>query len=343
MSPHSFYSPRKAKEANKLMWQRMNFTEYPDLWISDPDFSNEKKLTDVNPQQKDFLWGSVEMVHWTSADGVALDGMLYKPENFDPDSAYPMIIYFYEKYSNRLYGHFAPRPSRSTVNFTYYASNGYLVFVPDIVYKTGFPGQSAYNSIVSGTLKLMENPWVDAEHIGIQGQSWGGYQVAYLVTQTNMFAAAMAGAPVSNMTSAYGGIRWGSGMSRMFQYEGSQSRIGGTLWEKPWRYIENSPVFFADKVETPLLMMHNDKDGAVPWYQGIEYFVALRRLNKPVWMLTYNGAPHNLSRKADCKDLTIRMQQFFDHYLKGSPPPVWMEEGVPAVKKGKEMGYELVK
>ena len=254
-----------------------------------------------------------------------------------------MIVYFYEKYSNGLHNHYTPKPSRSTVNFTYYVSNGYLIFVPDIVYKTGFPGQSAYNSVVSGTLQLMQNPWVDKEHIGIQGQSWGGYQVAYLITQTDMFAAAMAGAPVSNMTSAYGGIRWGSGMSRMFQYEGSQSRIGGTLWEMPWRYIENSPVFFADKVETPLLMMHNDKDGAVPWYQGIEYFVALRRLDKPVWMLTYNGAPHNLKRRADCKDLSIRMQQFFDHYLKGAPAPVWMEYGIPAVDKGKDMGYELVK
>ena len=343
MGPHSYYTPRKAKEADKIFWQRMNFIEYPDLYISNIDFSDKKKLSDANPQQKDYLWGSVEMVHWTSADGVELDGLLYKPENFNPESTYPMIIYFYETYSNRFRGHFVPKPSRSTVNFTYYASNGYLIFVPDIVYKTGFPGQSAYNSIVSGALKLMENPWVEADHIGIQGQSWGGYQVAYLVTQTNMFAAAMAGAPVSNMTSAYGGIRWGSGMSRMFQYEGSQSRLGGTLWEKPWRYIENSPVFFADKVETPLLMMHNDKDGAVPWYQGIEYFVALRRLNKPVWMLTYNGAPHNLSRKADCKDLTVRMMQFFDHYLKGVPAPVWMEKGVPAIDKGKEMGYELVK
>ncbi len=341
--PYRFLIPKKAKESDELIWQRMSFSEYPDLWISERDFSDARKLSDANPQQGDYNWGTAELVHWTSADGVDLDGLLYKPEDFDPDSTYPMIVYFYEKYSDALHAHYVPKPSRSTVNFTYYASNGYLVFVPDIVYKTGFPGQSAYNSIVSGTLKLMENSWVDKDHIGIQGQSWGGYQVAYLVTQTNMFAAAMAGAPVSNMTSAYGGIRWGSGMSRMFQYEGSQSRIGGTLWEKPWRYIENSPIFFADKVETPLLMMHNDDDGAVPWYQGIEYFVALRRLNKPVWMLTYNGAPHNLKRRADMKDLTIRMQQFFDHYLKGAPAPVWMEEGIPAVKKGKEMGLELEK
>jgi dipeptidyl aminopeptidase/acylaminoacyl peptidase len=343
MGPYSYYNPIKAKEADALIWQRMNFNEYPDLWISDLNFGEAKKITNTNPQQDDYKWASVELVHWTSADGVELEGLLYKPEDFDPNKKYPMVVYFYEKYSNGLHRHYTPRPSRSTVNFTFYASNGYLVFVPDIVYKNGFPGQSAYNSIVSGTLKLMENSWVDAERIGIQGQSWGGYQVAYLVTQTNMFAAAMAGAPVSNMTSAYGGIRWGSGMSRMFQYEGSQSRIGGTLWEKPWRYIENSPVFFADKVETPLLMMHNDEDGAVPWYQGIEYFVALRRLNKPVWMLTYNGAPHNLKRRADCKDLSIRMLQFFDHYLKDAPAPVWMEYGIQAVDKGKKMGYELIK
>ena len=340
---YRFYIPKKAKASENLIWQRMSFSEYPDLWLSERDFSDARKLSDANPQQGDYNWGSVELVHWTSSDGIDLDGLLYKPGDFDPDSTYPMIVYFYEKYSDGLHAHYVPKPSRSTINFTYYASNGYLVFVPDIVYKTGFPGQSAYNSIVSGTLKLMENNWVDKDRIGIQGQSWGGYQVAYLVTQTNMFAAAMAGAPVSNMTSAYGGIRWGSGMSRMFQYEGTQSRIGGTLWEKPWRYIENSPVFFADKVETPLLMMHNDDDGAVPWYQGIEYFVALRRLNKPVWMLTYNGAPHNLKRRADMKDLTIRMQQFFDHYLKGAPAPVWMEDGIPAVKKGRDMGLELEK
>ena len=177
--------------------------------------------------------------------------------------------------------------------------------------------------------------------MGIQGQSWGGYQVAYIVTQTNMHKAAMAGAPVSNMTSAYGGIRWGSGRSRSFQYEETQSRIGGTLWDEQDLYILNSPLFFAPKVETPLLMMHNDKDGAVPWYQGIEYFNALRRLNKPVWMLVYNGAPHNLSRLADEKDLTIRMQQFFDHFLKDQPEPVWMKKGVPAVEKGREFGLEL--
>ncbi|MEA3451384.1 MAG: prolyl oligopeptidase family serine peptidase, partial [Bacteroidota bacterium] len=158
-----------------------------------------------------------------------------------------------------------------------------------------------------------------------------------------MFKAASAGAPVSNMTSAYGGIRWKSGMSRMFQYEKTQSRIGGTLWDKPLQYIENSPIFYAPKINTPLLIRHDDNDGAVPWYQGIELFVALRRLNKPVWLLNYNGQPHNLEADSPaCKDLSIRMKQYFDHYLKNEPAPKWLIQGILAIDKGKDFGYELI-
>jgi dipeptidyl aminopeptidase/acylaminoacyl peptidase len=214
------------------------------------------------------------------------------------------------------------------------------VFVPDIPYKVGFPGQSALNAVVPGVLHLQSLGFVDEENIGVQGHSWGGYQISYLVTRTNIFKAAEAGAPVSNMISAYGGIRWGSGMSRMFQYERTQSRIGGSLWEYPMRYMENSPIFWADKIETPLLMMHNDEDTAVPWYQGIELFVALRRLGKPAWMLNYNGEKHGLGKFQNKRDWAIRMQQFFDHYLKGAPAPVWLEEGLPAIRKGKTLGLE---
>jgi len=252
------------------------------------------------------------------------------------------MVYFYERNADNLNQHSIPSPSRSTVNRTHYASNGYIVFIPDITYKTGYPGQSAYDAIVSGTSYLINQfPFVDKSKIGLQGQSWGGYQTAFLITRTNMYAAAMAGAPVSNMTSAYGGIRWEEGVSRMFQYEHSQSRIGGTLWDKPMLYIENSPLFYAPKVETPLLMMSNDNDGAVPWYQGIEFFVALRRLNKPVWLLTYNDEPHNLKKESwgNRMDLNIRMKSFFDHYLKGAPMPEWMKVGVPAIDKGKKTGY----
>lgn len=348
-NPHSLISGdyvfnfvRKAKNADVLVWTRESCTDFPDLWTSSLQFKHPKKLTTTNPQQKDFIWVNRELVSWTSFSGEKLEGILYFPENFNPDSIYPMIVYYYELNSSTLNSYSVPSPSRSIINRSYYPSNGYLVFVPDITYQTGYPGQSAYNAIVSGTNTLLnERKYIDPKRVGIQGQSWGGYQTAYLVTQTDLFTAAMAGAPVSNMTSAYGGIRWESGMSRMFQYEHSQSRIGGTLWDKPMRYIENSPVFYAPKVNTPLLIMHNDHDGAVPWYQGIELFVSLRRLNKPVWLLNYNNEPHNLKAEswADRIDLTQRMMQFFDHYLKGAPAPMWMTEGVPATEKGRSLGY----
>jgi len=143
------------------------------------------------------------------------------------------------------------------------------------------------------------------------------------------------------MFSAYGGIRWGSGMSRQFQYERTQSRIGCTIWECPELYVENSPIFGLPKVNTPLLIMHNDGDGAVPWYQGIEMFMGLRRLNKPVWMLNYNGDQHNLMQDANRRDLSIRMRQFFDYYLLDQPMPLWMKNGVKAIDKGKKLDLEL--
>ena len=342
MEKYYFGNVKKAKETEKLIWTRQNVETFPDLWTSSIDFSEAEKISNANPQQDDFIWPTAELVEWNSLTGEQLSGILYKPENFNPNKKYPLMVYFYERNAENLFRHQHPAPSRSTINKTFYASNGYMVFVPDITYKVGYPGQSAYNAIVSGTQYLInEFPYIDEKNIGLQGQSWGGYQTAWLITQTDLYAAAMAGAPVSNMTSAYGGIRWGSGMSRMFQYEHTQSRIGGTLWEKPLHYIENSPLFYAPKVNTPLLMMHNDDDGAVPWYQGIEFFVALRRLNKPSWLLTYNGEPHNLkgSSWANRVDLSKRMFGFFNHYLKGEQMPEWMEEGIPAIEKGENLGY----
>ncbi len=341
MQDFKFGNPVKAKNVEELLWTKQSFEVFPDLYLSNSEFDDIVKLTDANPQQNNYLWGNVDLVNWVTFNGDSLQGLLYKPENLDPNKKYPMLVYFYERYSDDIHRYYTPKPIRSVINFSYYVSNDYVIFIPDIVYTDGYPGPSAFDCIVSGTQVMCDrHSYIDRDRLGIQGQSWGGYQVAYLVTETNMYRAAMAGAPVSNMTSAYGGIRWGSGMSRAFQYEQTQSRIGGNLWDKLPLYMLNSPLFSADRVETPLLIMHNDKDGAVPWYQGIELFNALRRLDKPVWMLVYNGAPHNLKRRADSKDLTIRMQQFFDFYLKDAPEPIWMKYGVPAIKKGKTFGFE---
>ncbi len=339
MDNYRFGGTVKAKSGSQILYTRESFREFPDVWVSDMTFAAPKKITEVNPQMKNYFWGTVEMVHWTSLDNILLSGLLYKPEGFDPKKKYPMVVNFYEKESDNLHAHIKPEPGRSTLNKTVYASNGYLVFVPDIVYKIGFPGESARNCIMPGVTSLIEKGFVDEKNIGVQGHSWGGYQIAYLVTRTNLFKAAEAGAPVVNMISAYGGIRWETGLSRMFQYEHTQSRIGGTLWEKPMHFIENSPIFFVDKIQTPLLLLHNDADGAVPWYQGIEFYLALRRLNKPVWMLNYNGEPHWPVKRENRMDFQTRMMQFFDYYLKGAPEPEWMVKGVPAIEKGINKGY----
>ena len=337
-----FYNPAKAKKADKIIWQKSSVTEPANLWYGDLNFKRFNKITRINLQQKNYVWPTVELVKWKTFDGREAEGLLYKPDNYDPAKKYPMMVYYYRLSSDNLNRYISPKPSRSVINATFYASNGYLVFIPNIRYEIGHPGKSAVNYIVSGTQALIDKGIAHKGLIGTQGQSWGGYQVAYIITQSNIFAAASAGAPVSNMISAYGGIRWKSGMSRMFQYEKTQSRLGATLWENPKLYLENSPIFYLNKVETPLLIRHDDADGAVPWYQGIEMFMGLRRLQKPVWMLNYNGEPHNLKAKTpDNKDLSIRMMQFFDHYLKGKPMPVWMKSGIPAMEKGKTLGYEL--
>ncbi len=342
MGDYAISALQKSKDGDLFIYTKQNYQHSPDLYVS-ADLKKETQLSAINPQQSQYNWGTAEMVKWTTPKGYPSMGILYKPENFDPAKKYPMICYFYEKVSETLNNYIPPAPTPSRLPISFFVSNGYLVFTPDISYETGHPGQSAVEFVNSGVEMLKKNPWVDGAHIGIQGQSWGGYQVAYLITATNMYAAAWAGAPVANMTSAYGGIRWETGVNRQFQYEKTQSRIGATLWEKPELYIENSPLFHLPNVTTPVMIMSNDADGAVPWYQGIEMFTALRRLNKPVWLLEYNDEAHNLVLRQNRKDISIREQQYFDHFLKGAPMPIWMSKGVPAVDKGKDWGFALDK
>ncbi len=341
---------------HKLIFTKENFESSPDLYVGElspiyelnnldrylGDGYVKTKLSSINPQQKDYNWGTAELYKWKAFNGKISEGVLYKPEDFNPKKKYPMLMYFYETHSDELNTYIQPAPTPSRLNIPFFVSRGYVVFCPDIRYTNGHPAKSCYDYVVSAAQDLAKQKWIDAKNIGIQGQSWGGIQVAQLITMTDMFKAAWAGAPVANMTSAYGGIRWESGVNRQFQYEKSQSRIGATLWEKPELYIENSPLFHLPKVKTPLVIMSNDADGAVPWYQGIELFTAMRRLGKQVWMLNYNGEAHNLMERRNRKDIQIREQQYFDWLLKGAKPPKWITEGVPAVKKGKEWGLELV-
>ncbi|WP_280764754.1 prolyl oligopeptidase family serine peptidase [Parabacteroides sp. PFB2-10] len=332
-------APVKAKEEKAVLYTRETFETYPEVYLSDLSFKKSHQLTREGERQKDFKWGTAELVSWTSLDGKRLEGVLCKPAGFDPTKKYPMIVNFYERNSENLYSYHMPEPHRSTIDYHMYNSQDYLVFNPDVVYEDGYPGESCYNCVIPGVMALIEQGFVDEKAIGAQGHSWGAYQVAYLATRTRLFAAIESGAPVVNMFSAYGGIRWGSGLARSFQYEHTQSRIGGTPWSAPREFMENSPLFTMDKVETPILIMHNDNDGHVPWYQGIEYFVALKRLQKPAWFLNYPGEIHWPMKMANRIDFQKRMLQFFNHYLKGEPMPKWMEEGLPAVDQDFELGY----
>jgi dipeptidyl aminopeptidase/acylaminoacyl peptidase len=343
----------KAENADVFLFTRENYNESPNIYVvenvggkitanfNEPPVDKPTsitKLSAINPQQGNYYWGTAQLIRWKVYNGKETDGIVFKPENFDPKKKYPLICYFYETLSDGLYTYQPPSPTPSRLNIPFFVSRGYVVLAPDIHYGTGHPARDAYNHIVSGARYLVKQGFIDSTRIGIQGQSWGGIQVAQLITMTKLFKAAWAGAPVANMTSAYGGIRWESGLNRQFQYEKSQSRIGATLWEKPHLYIENSPLFHLPKVTTPLVIMANDADGAVPWYQGIELFTAMRRLGKKVWMLNYNGEAHNLVERRNRKDIQIREQQFFDWLLKDEPAPRWITEGVPAVKKGRDWG-----
>jgi dipeptidyl aminopeptidase/acylaminoacyl peptidase len=318
----------KASAADVVMYTRESYTEFPDVWVSDTAFEQPKRVSDVNPQTADFAWGSAELVEWSSMDGVPLQGVLIKPGNYEAGKRYPVIVYFYERQSQRLY-EFNETVVNHRPSFPVYTGAGYAIFLPDVVFDIGRPGMSMVKCLVPGVQKLIDMGVADPKAIGLHGHSWGGYGTAYVVTQTNIFAAAIAGAPVANMTSAYGGIRWESGLARQFQYEQTQSRIGGSLWDYPERYIENSPLFFADRVQTPLLIQHGDDDGAVPWYQAIEMYLALRRFGKDAIYLQYRGEPHHLRKYPNKIDYAIRMKEYFDHYLKGEPAPEWISKGVP--------------
>jgi dipeptidyl aminopeptidase/acylaminoacyl peptidase len=324
--------PKQA--ADPLVFTAQRFEEFPNLWVGDASFGGTRQVSDANPQQAEYVWGRSELVDYVNADGKPLRAILTKPEDFDPSKKYPLMVYIYEELTGNLHRYVPPAPGHS-INVTRYVSNGYVLLQPDIVYEIGYPGKSAMKCVLPAVDKVVGMGFIDPKRIGIQGHSWGGYQITYMITQTNLFRAVEAGASVSNMTSAYGGIRWGTGMSRAFQYEHTQSRIGAPPWIRPLQFIENSPLFWVERVETPYLTIANDEDDAVPWYQGIEFFSAMRRLGKEAYMFVYNGEKHGLRQRENQKHFTVHMAEFFDHYLKDAPVPEWMEKGVPYLEKGK--------
>ncbi len=327
------YFVNRARDAETWVYTRQTVREFPDYWVADAKLANPVRLTDANPQQKDYAWSSgAQLVNYVSEKGDSLQGALYLPANYEPGKKYPTVVYIYEKLSQGLHSYAVPNETRA-FNPSIYTSRGYAVFQPDIVYRINDPGMSSVWCVVPAVKAAIATGIVDPAKVGLHGHSWGGYQSSFLATQTGkLFSGIVTGAPLTDMISMYNSIYWNTGTADMAIFETSQGRFKGSYLDNHEAYIRNSPAFFVKQIETPVMILHNEKDGAVDFNQGITFFNSLREQDKDVIMLQYVGENHGLQLPKNQKDYTVRMQEYFDHYLKGLPAPDWMKAGVPRLK-----------
>ncbi len=331
----SIGAAQKAKNADRVIFTRQTFEEFPDYWVSDTTFASPRKITDANPQIAEYAWGKRTLVDYTNSKGKKLQATLTLPADYQPGKQYPMLVYIYETLSNTHHQFSMPvyddRPHMSA-----YASDGYLVLEPDIVYEIGHPGTSALDCVTAAVKKTIEMGYADPKHIGLQGHSWGGYESSFILTQTNIFAAIVTGAPLTDLISMYGELYKSSGAWNGGILETSQGRMGAnvTPWNAKDLYESESPLFNVTKISTPFMILQGTADGAVDWDQGLEFYNAARRTGKQVIFLSYPDEPHHLAKTENQKDFQIRMKQFFDHYLKGTPEPEWMANGLSQLRKG---------
>jgi len=330
------YSLQRARAADVYLYARSTFKDPPDVYAAGPSLTAGRRLSATGEQVEAFTWSSGSMVLDYSATlrkglpAKKLQASLFLPAGYEKGTSYPTIVYIYEKLTQGHNGFTAP--TANGFNKSVYTSNGYAVLQPDIAYALNDPGVSAVACITAALKAAVATGVVDAKRVALHGHSWGGYQTAFAVTQTNAFAAAVAGAPLTNMVSMYSLVYKNTGGTNQAIFESSQGRFLGGYWDNWEAYVRNSPVNFARNVRTPLIILHNDKDGAVDFTQGVEYFNTLRRLGKNVIMLEYVGENHGLAKQANRQDYTVRMKEFFDHYLKGAPAPSWMTDGVPRLE-----------
>jgi dipeptidyl aminopeptidase/acylaminoacyl peptidase len=322
------------------IYSRETPTEATAIYVTDDTLTNGRKVMDTSAEAEPYLWTSgARLIDFTNEKGERLQASLYLPADYEEGKQYPTIVYIYERLTQGHYGY--GRPTANGFSRQAYTSNGYAVLQPDIKYYVNDPGMSAVWALVPAVKAAIATGVVDPDRVGLHGHSWGGYQTAHTITQTDMFAAAIAGAPLTNMISMYSIIYKNSGGTNGAIFESSQGRFTGGPWEEWEAYTRNSPVAHATNVTTPLMILHNDEDGAVDFTQGVEYFNTLRRLQKPVIMLEYPGENHGLRRPANQQDYTVRMKEFFDHYLKDADAPAWLEYGVPRLEMEKHIDERL--
>lgn len=330
LDDNSYGSFAKAETGKVFVYTKSNYQESPAYYAStSSDLAAPKKVNSNTPDQAKYAWTSgVKLINYVSANGDSLQAALYLPANYVQGKSYPTITYIYERLTDGLNNYTMPGFPGGGFNKAMYLSNGYAVLEPDIKYKLNDPGMSAVACVVPAVKAAVATGIVDEKNVAIHGHSWGGYQTSFLITQTNIFKAAAAGAPLTNMISMYSLIYWNSGGTNQAIFEASQGRLTPGYWDNWDAFARNSPVYHIKKVQTPLLLLHNDKDGAVDFTQGIEYYNGLRRLNKPVVMITYRGENHGIAKLPNRKDYAVRMMEYFDYMLKGKPAPEWWSKGV---------------
>jgi dipeptidyl aminopeptidase/acylaminoacyl peptidase len=325
----------KAEKSDFFIYTSETYSSSRNVYRTGYSFTDAIRISDTNPQQAKFAWGKSELIQFKNKDGKELQGALFYPANYEPGKKYPMIVYIYEIRSNVLNQYVSPSP-RSSYNTTNYTSQGYFIFQPDIVYKTNHPGESAVECVVPAVEAVLKTGMIDEKKIGIMGHSWGAYQTAFIITQTKLFSAAVAGAPLIDMISMYNEIYWNSGSPNQNIFEVSQGRLREPWWVIMQDYMNNSPMYQAQKIITPLLVTFGNSDGAVDWHQGIEMFTTMRRMEKPFIMLVYDGENHSLAKKENQLDYTKKVNDFFNHYLMGTEGPAWIEKGKTYLDKKTE-------
>lgn len=319
----------RADEADIYAYRVEDFGDSPDYFRAGPDLAEARQVTHTNPFQGNYAWGRSTLVDYQTADGDTLQGALFYPANYDPEKRYPMITYIYETRSPSVRGYVVPTREHP-YNTTVFTQEGYFVFQPDIVYRPRDPGRSAVDAIVPGVQAALQAvPSVDSSRVGLVGHSWGGYQTAFAATQTDLFAAAVAGAPLTNLVSMYNSIYWRSGGTDARIFEISQGRMEVPPWEDMDAYVANSPLHHIESMNTPLLMAFGTEDGAVEFNQGVEFYNAARRAGKQMAFLVYDNENHGISRDdKNTVDYRNRVLAWFDHYLHGADGPAWITEGV---------------
>jgi dipeptidyl aminopeptidase/acylaminoacyl peptidase len=326
----------KAKDTAVFAYIAEDFNVSPNYFTAGADLKDPHQVSDTNPFQKEYAWGRSELIDYKNERGERSQAALFYPANYEAGKKYPMIVYIYEIVSNVVHRYNVPS-DRAPYSPAVFTSKGYFVYEPDITYRPRDPGVSAVQSVVPAVKKIIDMGLVDAKRIGIVGHSWGAYQTCFLATNTNLFAAAVAGAPLTDLVSMYGSVYWNSGIPETGHYETGQERMEVTLWDDPQAYIRNSPVYGLPKMTAPLLVAFGDKDGAVDWHQGIEMYNMARRLGKDMVLLVYAGENHSLAKKSNQIDYHNRIVDWFDHYLAGAPAKDWMVKGQTYLEREKEL------